>query len=152
MNHSEKLEAEVLNDLNVQYSEKFTLLYEKLCLQNDLFWVNNALNFTKKLHFDIFGEENFIRWLKEQKNKKTKLAVLVSQNIAGQILLKALNKYDIKPIFISSETSFEALSSEEFELCRLSDIVIFADVHRAYPPPPREGVEGILIMDLLKNT
>ncbi len=151
MNHSEKREAEILNDLNAQYSEKFALLHEKLRLQNDLFWVNNALNFAKKLHFDIFDQENFIKWLKEQKNKKTKLSVLVSQNIAGQILLKALTKYDIKPILVSSETSFEALSSEEFELCRLSDIVIFADVHRITPPPPREGVQGILIMDLLKN-
>lgn len=150
MNHSENLEAVILNDLNAQYSEKFALLHEKLCLQNDLFWVNNALNFAKKIHFDIFEQENFIKWLKEQKNKKTKLSVLVSQNIAGQILLKALNKYDIKPIFVSSKTSFEVLSSEEFGLCRLSDIVIFADVHRIYPPP-REGVQGILIMDLLKN-
>ena len=146
MNHSEKREAEILNDLNAQYSEKFALLHEKLRLQNDLFWVNNALNFAKKLHFDILDQENFIKWLKEQKNKKTKLSVLVSQNIAGQILLKALTKYDIKPILVSSETSFEALSSEEFELCRLSDIVIFADVHRITPPPPREGVQGILIM------
>lgn len=151
MNHSEKLEIEILNDLNVQYSERFALLHEKLCLQNNLFWANNALNFAKKLHFDIFGQENFIQWLKEQKSKRTKLSVLVSQNVAGQILLKALNKYDIKPIFVSSEITFEALSNDEFELCRLSDIVIFADVHRIYPPPPREGVQGILIMDLLEN-
>lgn len=148
MNYSSKREVKHLNNLRSHYSDKFALLYEKLCLENNLFWSNNALNFAKQLHFDIFGQENFIKWL--IKNKKSKISVLVAHNVAGQIFLSALNKYNIKPILVSNSISFEDLSKEELELCRQSDVVICADVHRT-TPPEQDGIQATLIMELLKG-
>ncbi len=146
MNYSDNRESDLLNDLRTHYSDKFALLYEKLCLQNNLFWSNNALNFAKNLHFDTFGQENFIKWLK--RNKNSKISVLVAHNVAGQIFLSALNKYNIKPILVSNSTSFGELSKEDFELCRQSDVVICANVHAANPPE-QDGIRATLITELL---
>lgn len=148
--HSDNHEAKLLNDLNMFYSEKFELIHAKLELKNKLFWANNALNFTRDALMDIFGNERFAEWLKEQCNKKSRISVLVSKNVAGQILLKALSKYDIKPIFVSPKINFDGLSDDEFELCRQSDIVVCADVHRKNAPE-RDGVRAVMIAELLED-
>lgn len=123
MGHSDDHETELLNDLNLFYSEKFELLYTQLELKNKLFWANNALNFTKDVLIDVFGSGKFTEWLTEQNNKNSKISVLVSKNVAGQILLKALDKYGIHicfpPLFFAKSMSHNMSSNSFSPLLRV---------------------------------
>ncbi|MBD5493517.1 MAG: hypothetical protein HDR12_03810 [Lachnospiraceae bacterium] len=142
-------EAVVLEELRKNYTDKFSQLNENLNLKNELYWTKNALNFCKNMIFDQFGGEKFKLWLTTKKEQNAKISVLVSQNVAGQILTVALKKFEIPTLFISSKITFDDLTDEEFELCRQSDVVVCADVHRIIPPK-KEEVCAVLISELLE--
>lgn len=145
--YEDSREREILNDLRILYSEKCKLLKEKLEFQNKFYGTNSALYHTKTMLFDIFGQEKFIEWLKEQKSNNSKISVLVSGYVVGQIFVKALNKYDIVPLLTSPKVRFSDLTNEELELCKQSDIVVYC----GSVTPEYDNINAIKILDLFED-
>lgn len=145
-------EMSQLEELRRIYSEKFELLNLKLELtsKNDLLtWSNNSVNFSKALLFDMLSDNIFISNLKRIKERSLRVSVLKSTDVAGVILLKALQEFNIDVVFKSHLWQLQWLNSADFEKCRQADLIISADVHGA-PPNERDGVAAIMISDLLK--
>lgn len=141
-----------LEELRCIYSEKFELLNLKLDLtsKNDLLtWSNNSVNFSKTLIIDMLSDNIFIENLRRIKKRNLTVAVLKSTDIAGTVLLKALEKFNIDIVFKTHLWELIWLKPEEFEKCRKADLIISANVHGA-PPSERDGVAVIMISDLLK--
>lgn len=144
---SDDEERSGLKELKQIYSDKFKLLNEKLELENRLFWINNALDFSKKMISDFFQEKKFLSWMENVKNRNLKVSVLTSKNIAGQELLNALEAYGIRPTLVSSKNNVAKLTKEELVLCRKSDIVINADVHN-HVIYEKDDIKMICVLDL----
>lgn len=145
-------EKSELSRLHEIYSDKAALQLKALEISEankQLYWVRNALNFAKELAFDQFENDVFNGWLKKCAAEHNKIAVLKVNDIAGQILLKALAKYNIEVMFTSPNGIFESLTDKETELCRSADIIICADVHGT-TPVTCNGLTAIRISDLLK--
>lgn len=148
-NLTDEQERAEISELRSFYEAKFKLLNEKLDLNNRLQWVLNAQNFAKELLFDQFGSNKFENWLEKCAMEHSKIAVIKAGDAAGQVLLKALAKYNIEVIFTTPLNSFEVLKDEEIEECRQADIIISADVHGTAPITNGE-LTAIRIADLIK--
>ena len=150
--YSQEKEKNELARLREIYSEKATLqlkTFEKLEFDKQLFWVSNALNFAKELAFDQFGNNKFSNWLEKQAYENKKIAILKVNDIAGQILLRALAKYNVEVIFTSPHGAFEPLTDAEREQCKDADVVVCADVHGT-STIEYNGLSAIRIADLIK--
>lgn len=145
-----------LEDLRQQYQEKFKIINNFLdantqleSVKSRLFWVTNALNFTKSLVNDFLAKEKFTQWLQVCANHNKRVVVLKKQDIAGQIICIALEKYGIEVLLASQCYDFSQLSTDEIELCRKADIIISADVHST-APIEYEDLKAVRIADLIK--
>ncbi|MCH5268710.1 MAG: hypothetical protein J1E62_10250 [Lachnospiraceae bacterium] len=150
--YSQEKEKSELSRLREIYSDKAALQLKNLDISEmnkQLFWVRNALNFARDLAVDQFENDTFNSWLKKCAAEHNKIAVLKVNDIAGQILLKALSKYNIEVIFTSFHGVFEPLTDKEIELCQAADIIICADVHGTAPVTYND-LTAIRILDLLK--
>lgn len=144
-------EAAILEDLRQICSDRFELLRKRAELKSKSFVIastQNCSNFTKKLCFDALNDGIFGKNMEMIKEKNYKVAVLKSDDVAGQILLKALEKYGIPIIFKTAGYSLKPLSDDDFEKCRQADMIISANIH-SNTIPERDGIKAILIKDLL---
>lgn len=156
----EKLPSETeqlkLEELRINYSEKLELVCCKAQLKayKNKFWgTSEALNFMKKLNIDWIKEEKFKKWLIENKNLKTKISILSSADVAGIILKKALQAFEIEQIFESPKSNPFDLTTEELSMLQESDLIVYANIHTSSIPkfPIVDNLPKIiLISDLIK--
>lgn len=144
-------EVEILEDLRQICSDRFELLRKRSELKSKAFVLTttqNALTFTKALCFDRWENDTFYKNIEKLKANNQKVAILRSSDVAGQILLKALEKCKVDVIFTTAASDLTRLSDEDFEKCRQADIIISANVH-SNVTTERDGIKAVLIKDLL---
>lgn len=147
----EEKKSRLLQIKNI-YEDKFELLRKKAeinNLKNRITWSGDAAKFAQRVAFDCFGSNKMTEWILDCAKSGKRIALIKSQDIAGQIFLAALAKYRIEPIFQSRKGSFRDMSSEEKEQCRKADIIICADVH-ADTPVTLGDLSAIRIADIIK--
>lgn len=76
--------------------------------------------------------------------------MLKAADMAGQILIKALRKYDIPIVFQSEYWNLESMKVEDFEKCRQADLIICAHIHIA-PVREQRNRKITHIYDLIYN-
>lgn len=148
--HEETAQLEELRQL---YSEKFEFLNLKLNMSKKdetLKWRNNAMQFEKELLFDYIADRKFAQNLQKLKDRDYKVSILKASDIAGEILLKALEKNGIEVVFKTHLGGFKQLSPEDLKKCENSDLVIIANVHDLSIGGGASNIRVINIRDLLK--
>ena len=149
-NFSEEKEKELLRELHSIYTEKFELVRKRLALYNlnqRFETAMEARNFAGEIALDFFGNEKLLKWLEHCRHSK--IVVLKCKDLAGQILLKALSKYEIEVILSTPHFNFDCMNEESLEKCRQADIIISADVH-GLEIKDNKGLNVIMLKDLLK--
>lgn len=151
-----EMERLQLEELRITYSEKFELVCCKAQLkvfQNKFWGTSEALNFTKKLNYDWLEDEKFKKWLIECKTLNKRISILNSEDVAGNILKKALLSYNIELLFETPTSNFECLSTEQLKIIKCSDVIVCANIHKTSLPihyNETDLPQIILISDLIK--
>lgn len=104
--------------------------------------------FLKRLEQDLNGVNKFQKWIDDVKEKNLKISILKSNDVAGQVLRKALEFNGIDIVFSSAKGNFDDLTIEETHQCFNADIIVCASIYSS-KEKVKNGVKAINITSIL---